>query len=239
MGRDNSDSQFFITAPNLSVGAGGVAPPRHLNYRHTIFGQLTQGFDLFGQLMSAPVDANSTPLDAIVVNTASIITNHQAGVLFLFAPTNAAGPASLTVQAQNSDGLSTQVTFQVTVVANTVNNPPFYDPMPASLVITQGMSISFPFLFWDDNDDDVNLNLFDADTGTGVTVVDAQLIAGQLTLEPVSGFFLDVQTCCFVYRTPMTTMVMVIVHLAGDTLMMFKKWTPNEFCLLPSILVLR
>ncbi|TAN36904.1 MAG: hypothetical protein EPN23_07235 [Verrucomicrobia bacterium] len=189
LGRDNNDAQFFITAPNLAVG-GSATPPRHLNYRHTIFGQLTHGFDIFGQLMATPVDANNHPLDNVVINSATIITNRQATVLYLTAPTNAVGPAPVTVQAQNSDGLSTQVTFQVTVVANTVNNPPFFNPMPAALVVTQGMAINFPFGAWDDNGDSMSLGLWNANTGNMITNVFASYnpTSGLLTLAPVSDF---------------------------------------------------
>ena len=182
LGRDNNDSQFFITAPNLAVG--GTLPPQHLNYRHTIFGQLTHGFDLFGQLMATPVDGNSRPLTPALITSATIITNTQSTVLYLTAPTNT-GAATLTVQAQSSGG-TTQVTFQVTIAANTVNDPPFFAPMPAALITSRNVAVSFPAVWYGGNTN--NFGLWDADTGASVSDIQVSLYNGYWYLTPRSSF---------------------------------------------------
>jgi len=186
LGRDNNDSQFFITAPNLSIGSS-APPPQYLNYRYTIFGQLTHGFNLFGQLMAVPVDTNNRPLSAVMINSATIITNRQATVLYMAAPTNATGIAILTVQARSSGG-TTRTSFRVTITTNTVNDPPFLSPMPVALVTTQSVTTSFPFGVWDANNDSLNLGLWDANTGGWVTNVQASLNNGILYLTPNVGF---------------------------------------------------
>ncbi len=183
LGRDNNDSQFFITAPNLSVA--GVAPPQHLNYRHTIFGQLTHGFDLFSRVMGTAVDANARPLNNVVINSAAIITNRQSAVLYLTAPTNTSGSANLTVQAQSSSG-STQVTFRVTLSPNVVHDPPFFAPMPASLVTTQNMTVTFPAGWYGGSSN--NLGLWDADTGASVNDIQVSLYNGYWYLTPRANF---------------------------------------------------
>jgi cyclophilin family peptidyl-prolyl cis-trans isomerase len=183
LGRDNNDSQFFITAPNLSFGTNGVAPPYHLNYRHTIFGQVTHGFDFFGQLMATPVDGNSKPVAPVIINSASITNHRQGAVLYLTAPTNT-GTATLTVRAQNTNGLSTQVTFQVDVIAHNLHDPPFFYSMPTDLVVTQNDTIAFPFVWAGGSSN--NLGLWNGDTGASLYNVQAYLSDGYIYLTPTA-----------------------------------------------------
>ena len=182
-GRDNNDSQFFITAPNLMVG--GTPPPQYLNYRHTIFGQLTHGFDLLGQIMATPVDTNAAPLNSVTINSATVFTNRQAAVLYLTVPTNASGSATLVIQAQSTAG-TTQRTVHVTIAANAVNDPPFFGPMPASLVTTQNVAIAFPAIWYGGSTN--SLGVFDANTGMGLNNVQISLNNGYFVLTPTANF---------------------------------------------------
>ena len=183
LGRDNNDSQFFITTPNQQTGS--AAPLQYMNYRYTIFGQLTHGFDLLSQILATPVDANSRPLNNVVINSATIITNQQAAVLYLTAPANATGTATITVRAQSSSGTN-QVTFQATLAADVVKDPPFYAPMPAALVTTQNVAVSFPFTVWGGNTN--SIGLFDATTGYGVSDVMVTTNNGLAYVTPVNNF---------------------------------------------------
>ncbi|MCX7009436.1 MAG: peptidylprolyl isomerase, partial [Kiritimatiellaeota bacterium] len=143
---------------------------------------------LFGQLMATPVvdpiNGNYTPVSPVVINSATIISNRQATVLYLTAPTNS-GTATLTVRAQSSGG-STQVTFQATIVANTVNDPPFFYPMPTDLVVTQNNTVSFPFNWVSGSSN--NPGLWDADTGGYVYNIQASLNNGYIYLTPASNY---------------------------------------------------
>jgi cyclophilin family peptidyl-prolyl cis-trans isomerase len=186
LGRDNNDSQFFITDPRLQTGS--AAPLQYMNYRYTIFGQLTHGFDLLGQIMDTPVDSNNRPLNNVVINSATIITNRQAAVLYLTAPANATGTATITVRAQSSSGTN-QVTFQATLAANTVNDPPFYSPMPAALVTTQNVAVSFPFTWWGGSTN--SIGLYDANSGSWIMnqfALSYDSSAGTLWLTPPVNF---------------------------------------------------
>ena len=73
-GDDTNDSQFFITDVDLHVGDANAAlrPPQHLNFQHTIFGQLTEGFATFTQLMATPVNG-STPTTPVVMSNVGLV----------------------------------------------------------------------------------------------------------------------------------------------------------------------
>ena len=132
-GHDTSDSQFFITNPNLVLGDATLPSPQWLDFNYTIFGQLTHGFDLLTKVLSTPVDTNNLPVTPVVISRATVFTNTQAAVLHLHAADGFTGTVAVVVQAADPNGISTQQTFQVTVVPNTVNDPPFLGPVPANV----------------------------------------------------------------------------------------------------------
>lgn len=57
-GKNTNSSQFFIT----------YRAATHLNRKHTIFGRITDGLDVLQKLEAVPVDANSRPLESIVMD---------------------------------------------------------------------------------------------------------------------------------------------------------------------------
>ena len=170
-GHDSSDSQFFITDPNLVLGDVTRPPPRWLDYGYTIFGQMTHGFDVLTKLMATPVNSNALPIAPWVINRATVFTNTQAAVVRLQAAPGFAGTVAVVVQATSASGLSTQQTFHVSVVANTVNDPPILGPVPANLNTTANIPVGF-VLTAADVDGDLaatnlasNLALIDPNTG--------------------------------------------------------------------------
>jgi len=164
-GDDSNDSQFFITDGDLTVDNPALLPPRHLDFQHTIFGQTTRGFDVLAKIMETPV-TGETPVTPLIINTASIINNSQDAVLRLATlSTTFTGTVAVTVSAMNSAKEMALQTFTVNIVPNTVNDPPFLGPVPASLLITQLMGASFPLTSTDLEDDTLSPDLKDVDTG--------------------------------------------------------------------------
>ena len=164
-GHDSSDSQFFITDPNLVLGDATRPPPRWLDYGYTIFGQMTHGFDVLTKLMATPVNSNALPIAPWVINRATVFTNTQAAVLRLQAAPGFAGTVAVVVQATSASGLSTQQTFHVSVVANTVNDPPILGPVPANLNTTANTPVWFSLTTADLNGYTTSNLWFNSDLG--------------------------------------------------------------------------
>lgn len=115
-GPDTNGSQFFIT----------VEPTRWLDFNHTIFGMITQGDAFLEALSNVAVDSSSKPLQTVKINSASIFTDTQNGVLRLSAPNGTTGSADVTVTAKDSVTNETVTKiFHVTVSNDTNNDKPF------------------------------------------------------------------------------------------------------------------
>jgi cyclophilin family peptidyl-prolyl cis-trans isomerase len=121
-GDDTNGSQFFITT---STAAN---PYRSGDFNYTIFGVLTEGSDVLAKLNTVPTTSGTDkPTYNVVITDASIVTDTQNGVLRLSVPNGTtSGTAAVTVTATDSVTLeSTSKTFNVTVGADTTNDPPF------------------------------------------------------------------------------------------------------------------
>jgi peptidyl-prolyl cis-trans isomerase A (cyclophilin A) len=146
---DSNDSQFFITAVNLSINNPTNMSPESLNFLQPIFGQLTSGFDVLAEILSTPVgpnpnnpNENSAPLSNVVMNLV-VITNSQDTVLRLTAAPKFLGAVTVTVIATNAENQVATQAFQVNVVADSTISPPILGPIPASATVTQDMATSF------------------------------------------------------------------------------------------------
>ncbi|NQV23139.1 MAG: peptidylprolyl isomerase [Rhodopirellula sp.] len=117
---DTNDSQFFITE-----GA-----QRHLDSQHTIFGLLTSGESVREAISETPV-INSAPNTPVVIDSFTVFTDIENGVLMLSAPEGVTGTTTITVTVSDPDGHQSQQTFDVTIQPDTVNNQPFLVDIPA------------------------------------------------------------------------------------------------------------
>lgn len=121
-GDDSNDSQFFITDVDLGI-ANAPRPPQSLNYNHTIFGQLVEGFSIVAQIIASDgADANESPDTPVRMLDVRVISDQENAVVRL-APVGAASTTStVTVRATNTTtNLFTERTFTVNVVADTEN----------------------------------------------------------------------------------------------------------------------
>lgn len=195
---DSNDSQFFITDVDLSIDNPTNHSPESLNFVNAIFGQLTSGFDVLSEILSTAVDPNNNnqPFSNVVINTATIITNSQDGVLRLTATPKFTGMVTVTVSATNAENQVATRTLQVKVIADADNSPPFLGPIPSNIIVTQNTAATFILQTTDIDGDHLLLangygdsflstsNLASTQTLTNITTT-YDLKTGQIWFDPL------------------------------------------------------
>ena len=185
-GDDTGDSQFFITDTDLLL----ANEPIHLNFNHTIFGQLVAGFDTFTRLMSTPVTGSGgSPVDPVTIVSASVVTGDPNGVLRITAAPTFTGATSITVTPSDG-GTSTGRTFGVTFVADTNNEPPFLGTIP-NQTTTVGTGVTFQLSSTDLEGNAVTYSVIGATNSSGQAVTVKSTIdqaTGRITVTPPVGF---------------------------------------------------
>ncbi len=101
-GEDTNGSQFFVT----------VGQPRHLDFKHTIFGQLVRGFSVLDQLNLGP--------QGTVITSATLIQDPTDAILVVNA--TGAGSSTLTVTANDGRGGTSSRSVNVATFTDSTNN---------------------------------------------------------------------------------------------------------------------
>jgi cyclophilin family peptidyl-prolyl cis-trans isomerase len=117
-------TQFFITLGQPRN------PPFNLDFKHTIFGQLTRGFDVMDRFAAVPQSAaNNKPTVDVKMTALSVAPSKRDAILLLSAvgSTPTGQPATITVTANG--GSTATKTIQVTAFKDTVNDPPILFPL--------------------------------------------------------------------------------------------------------------
>jgi len=117
---DTNNSQFFITE----------VATRHLDFNHSIFGLLVEGYDVLGAISDVDTGTGTTPTVDIAMNSVEIFVDNENGVLMLKTPEGYSGTASVTVTVSDGLGGQLQQVIQVTVEADTVDGSPFLADIP-------------------------------------------------------------------------------------------------------------
>ncbi len=115
-------SQFFIT----------LGQPRHLDFKHTLFGQLMRGFDVMNKVADVPVNASDKPAANVTMSQLSVAPSTTDAILLVSA--TSVGTGMITVTATDPDGNATQKTYAITAAADTVNNAPILAPIAPQVV---------------------------------------------------------------------------------------------------------
>lgn len=172
-GKDTNGSQFFIT-----MGA-----QRHLDFQHTIFGQLVRGAGVLNAISNVATDANGKPLKSIVITSAKIVQNTTDAVITLKSSGTAVTNAKITVTVTGSNGSATKVFFASSkpdVWAFTspslgiqkgqpINDPPILGPV-SDMLTPMNAQLTIP------------LTAFDIEDPTGVGL----LFAAAVTSNPAN-----------------------------------------------------
>jgi len=120
-GDDTNGSQFFIT----------TGQPNFLDFQHTIFGQLVDGFETLDLMTQVSRNANDAPISPILITDTRTEALRPEGVLVInTTAANAGETAEIRVTATDpADGSTAEQTFIVDVVANTGDQRPFLGPI--------------------------------------------------------------------------------------------------------------
>ena len=141
--------------------------------------------------MGTPViSSNNAPITPVIINSASIISNRQDGVLRLSTPRGVTGTVFVTVRALATNRTSATGKIAVNIISNTVNDATFLGPLPHSLITTQiAGAVMAPFRVFDIDGDQPSLALEDLATGQFPTSFSATIDdLNRLWLFPVTGF---------------------------------------------------
>jgi cyclophilin family peptidyl-prolyl cis-trans isomerase len=123
---DNNDAQFFFTDVNRPLSD----QTQFLNFNHTIFGIVTDGFDTLQKMRNTP-RSGSTPTTDLRINSAAVVDDTKNAVVKL-TPTNGfLGTVNVMVTADDGTGPTTQ-SFAVQAVTNpvTTTKPFITNPVP-------------------------------------------------------------------------------------------------------------
>lgn len=176
-GDDTNDSQFFITE--------GTA--RHLDFNHSIFGQLIEGESVRQAISNVPVGAGDTPISEVLMDSVEIFTDIENGVLMLSAPEGVAGSAQVTVSV--SDGASSfDRVFNVNITPDTIDGGPFLNDLESPVFVAeQGGTSTFQLEAIDVEGDAVFYAQDDFFVPAGTTVT-TDSTTGLVTISPDESF---------------------------------------------------
>jgi uncharacterized repeat protein (TIGR01451 family) len=139
---DTNDSQFFITE----------GPQRHLDFNHSIWGQLIEG-ESVRQGISRTAVNQSRPTQEVVINNMAIFNDPENGLIRLKAQ-SAAGTSQITVRVTKSSGGSFERTFLATAAPDTQNGAPFLNDITVPS-IAGGNSVAIQLTAQDKENDAV------------------------------------------------------------------------------------
>ena len=126
---DTNDSQFFITE----------GPQRHLDFNHSIFGQIIEG-DSVREGISRTKVTSDRPDTEISIKSAEIFNDTENGLIRLKALAST-GTSTITVTVTDSMGNTFSRTFTATAAADTANGAPFLNDIVVP-AIAPGQTVS-------------------------------------------------------------------------------------------------
>lgn len=115
-------SQFFIT----------LGQPRHLDFKHTLFGQLLRGFEVMDKVANVPVNASDRPSVSVTMSELSVAPSATDAILLVSA--TSVGTGTVTVTATDPGGNSVQKTYAIAADEDLVNDPPIVAPIDPQVI---------------------------------------------------------------------------------------------------------
>ncbi|NLF30537.1 MAG: hypothetical protein GX591_06580 [Planctomycetes bacterium] len=107
-GANTNDSQFFLTD----------VPTPHLNNKHTIFGTIISGWDVYQQIVNLPTNSSDKPLKPPILTSVDIVDHSdQDGSITLIADEDFDAPTEVTITLDDGNGGT--VSRTITLVPST------------------------------------------------------------------------------------------------------------------------
>ena len=173
---DTNTSQFFVTDVETSF----------LDFNHSVFGQLVEGFDLLEVVSAVSTDLADQPLDDVTVTRATVFEDTENAVLMLRA-LGSSGTTNVTVTVSDGQGNETSNTFEVNLDDRSQTANPFLNDIVEPLA-TPGETVEFQLEHQDADGGDVDFFA----SGSGATVSDTGLVTVVVPPEAVVGDTFDV-----------------------------------------------
>jgi|GEM_PF-3028064 len=195
---DTNDTQFFITDTDT----------RHLDFQHTIFGQLTDGAGIQDKISALPTlttgtgtATDTTPATPIVIKSMEIIDDTENGTLFISIPSGTVltGGETVTITAATPGVQASESVFGIVADDDTWNALPYipFNSIGAevsagdAIVVVEDGSTQFTIPGDDVNGDPVYYAAWDAhtlDTGEDSEFnITYDPLTGLATVSPLSG----------------------------------------------------
>lgn len=171
---DTNDSQFFITE-----GA-----QRHLDFNHSIFGQIVEG-DAVREAISETAVTNSRPNTPIKIESVEIFTDNENSIVMLKPTGSGTGQTDVTFTVTDANGNQFSEVVTVTVVADAVNGAPFLRDINA-VSTPSGVPAVIQLESVDAEGDPVTYEARVIDSSGATTSVDQA--TGRVTVTPAAGY---------------------------------------------------
>lgn len=195
---DTNDCQFFITDTDT----------RHLDFQHTIFGQLSEGADA-EDLISAVSVTDTVPDTPVVIKSMEIIDDSENATLFISIPegTVLTGGETVMITATTAGAPASESVFGIEAYEDTWNSLPY---MPFgeigtevsaddAIVVVEGSSTQFTIPANDVDGDPIYYAAWDAHTlDTGLDSefnITYDATTGLTTLSPLA----DIEGNCGIW----------------------------------------
>ncbi len=188
---DTNNSQFFISE----------GPNRFLDFNHSVFGQLVEGFDVREAISetqtprSAGTGSSDKPETDVTIESIDVFNDTENSVIMLKA-LGTTGTTSVTIRVTDQDGNTHTETIEVTVANDDANSQPFLGPITPPAATTTDTPATLQLTSTDVENDAVTYFAMSIDNPTSGSV-SLDLITSQfdpnrgesrLTVDPAAGF---------------------------------------------------